>query len=154
MHNFPQKICRTLSTPHQIRCLPPTRTDQSSSAQKDHTVSLKAVLSHYMYEKSHLPVDKITADQRGGLANWGTVVQGATVISYTTRGIERLFASSESKIHGPGAIRGGVPICWSVPRMSVINNFRQPNLYLPSLNQTHIGPYLVHLRKIKPNFRN
>lgn len=58
-------------------------------------------------------------------------MQGATVISYTTRGIERLFVSTESKIHGPAAIRGGVPICWSV-LLSDERHHRellQPNFY-------------------------
>lgn len=40
---------------------------------------------------------------------------GATVYSYISADVERLFVSSKSSIEGPAAVRGGIPICWFAP---------------------------------------
>ncbi|KAM0748008.1 galactose mutarotase-like protein [Meredithblackwellia eburnea MCA 4105] len=40
--------------------------------------------------------------------------QGATVHSYISNGVERLFTSTKSDLDGPAAIRGGIPVCWPI----------------------------------------
>jgi len=41
-------------------------------------------------------------------------ILGATVFSWRRDGVEHLFKSDKSKIIGPKAIRGGIPICWPI----------------------------------------
>ncbi|KAI9619853.1 hypothetical protein KEM48_008467 [Puccinia striiformis f. sp. tritici PST-130] len=46
-------------------------------------------------------------------------LHGAHVYSWKVEGLEQLFLSSASSISGPAAIRGGIPICFPEPYLSL-----------------------------------
>lgn len=54
--------------------------------------------------------DRITLHSASGLASTTVLLHGATLISWTYSGVERLFTSTHAVTDGSKAVRGGIPL--------------------------------------------
>lgn len=92
----------------------------------------------------HLSISDATSSST---ATASVALLGATVYSYISADVERLFVSSKSGIEGPGAVRGGIPICW----------FEPPSVSKPRCRADghgHTGQYLVLRQRGRRSLRS